>query len=239
MLAVFKRDFRAYFTSAIGYIYIGSYILVLNFFFYLSNILGGSASLAGIFDFMLMIMMFLTPILTMRVFSEEFKQKTDQLLFTSPIKVTGIVLGKYLSALMVFVCLLILTLLWPLTISILGGNNMAEVLGNYAGMLAIGSAYIAIGVFVSSLTENQVVAAVGSLGLFIFLFLLDSLARFFFSSGVLPEFVLRAILFTSISARYQSITWGIFEMHNIVFFLSLTALFVFFTVMSLEKRRRV
>jgi len=239
MLAVFKRDFRAYFTSAIGYIYIGSYILVLNFFFYLSNILGGSSSLAGVFGFMLTVMMFLTPILTMRVFSEEFKQKTDQLLFTSPIKVTGIVLGKYLSALMVFVCLLILTLLWPLTISIFGGNNMAEVLGNYAGMLAIGSTYIAIGVFISSLTENQVVAAVGSLGLFIFLFLLDSFARFFFSSGVLPEFVLRAILFTSISARYQSITWGIFELHNIVFFLSLTALFIFFTVMSLEKRRRV
>jgi ABC-2 type transport system permease protein len=239
MLAVFKRDFRAYFTSAIGYIYIGSYILVLNFSFYLSNALGNSASIAGVFDFMLMVMMFLTPILTMRVFSEEFKQRTDQLLFTSPIKVTGIVLGKYMSALMVFVCLLFLTLLWPLTISVLGKNNMAEVLGNYVGILAIGSAYIAIGVFISSLTENQVVAAVGSLGLFIFLYLLESLATFFFSRGVLPEFLLRSILFTSISARYKPITWGILELHNIVFFFSLTALFVFFTVLSLEKRRKV
>ena len=143
MTAIFKRDFRAYFTSAIGYVYLGSYIFVLNLLFYLNNVLGGSSSLSGVFSFMLLVMMFITPILTMRVFSEDFKQRTDQLLFTSPVKFPGIVMGKYFSSLAVFICLLLLTLFWPFAVSVFGENNMAEVLGNYTGILAIGSAYIA------------------------------------------------------------------------------------------------
>jgi len=238
MLAIFKRDFRAYFTSPIGYIYLGAYILVLNFTFFRDNALGNSSSISWLFSFMLTVMMFLTPILTMRVFAEEFKQKTDQMLFTAPVKLSSIVLGKYLSSLMVFVCLLALTLLWPLVISILGENNMAEVVGNYAGILAIGSAYIAMGVFVSSLTENQVVAAVLSLGLFLLMFALEVLALFFFQSVVLPELAVRAILFVSVFGRYQTITNGILALNDILFFISLTALFIFFTVRGLEKRRR-
>jgi ABC-2 type transport system permease protein len=186
---------------------------------------------------MLFLMMFLTPIITMRVFSEEFKQKTDQLLFTSPVKLTGIVFGKYLSSLMIFVFLLVLSLFWPLTISIFGQNNIPEVLGNYLGILAIGSAYIAMGVFISSLTEHQVVAAVGSLGLFISFFFLDNLALIF-PNAALPAFVLDAIRFTSLYGRYQSISAGILAFDSIVYFLSITALFVFLTVRSLDKRRR-
>ncbi|MDR0294230.1 MAG: ABC-2 transporter permease [Oscillospiraceae bacterium] len=236
MLAVFKRDFKAYFTSAIGYIYLGAYIFVLNLIFYLNNALGASASLAGVFSFMLLVMMFITPILTMRVFSEDFKQKTDQLLFTSPVKLSGIVVGKYLSSLAVFVCLLLLTLLWPFAISFFGENNIAEVVGNYAGILCIGSAYIAMGVFISSLTENQVVAAVGSLGLFVALYLLEVLPLVFFQS-TLPAFVMRALYFFSIFGRYSSITRGVLALDDIVYFLSISAVFLFLTVRGLEKRR--
>jgi ABC-2 type transport system permease protein len=237
MIAVFKRDFKAYFTSAIGYIYLGAYILVLNLVFYLFNILGSSSSLSGVFSFMLMVMMFLTPILTMRVFSEEYKQKTDQLLFTSPVKLSSIVLGKFLSSFAVFVVLLFLTLLWPLAISAFGANNMAEVAGNYIGILAIGAAYISMGVFISSLTENQVVAAVGSLGLFVALFILEQLALIFYSSGALPAFVMRSLLFISIYGRYDTVTRGLLSLDDVVYFLSVCAIFLFLTVRRLEKRR--
>jgi ABC-2 type transport system permease protein len=237
MLAVFKRDFKAYFTSAIGYIYLGAYIFVLNLLFYLDNTLGGSSSLSEVFGFMLLVMMFVTPILTMRVFSEEYKQKTDQLLLTSPVKLSSVVLGKYLSSLMVFVCLLALTLLWPFTISIIGENNMAEVAGNYIGILCIGAAYIAMGVFISSLTENQVIAAVGSLGLFVALFLLEWMAISFYRSGALPMFVMRALRFISVFGRHGDITKGILALDDIVYFLSVTAVFLFLTVRGLEKRR--
>ena len=237
MLAIFKRDFNAYFTSAIGYIYLGAYILVLNLMFYLNNALGSTSSLAGIFSFMLLVMMFVTPILTMRVFSEDFKQKTDQLLYTSPVSILSIVIGKFLSSLAVFICLLALTLLWPLTIMIFGSNNLPEVVGNYIGMLCIGAAYIAMGVFISALTENQVIAAVGSLCLFIALYILEVVAMMFYSSGALPVFVMQIFLFISIFGRYGEITAGLLSLDSIVFFLSVCALFLFLTVRALEKRR--
>ncbi|MDR0324667.1 MAG: ABC transporter permease subunit [Oscillospiraceae bacterium] len=237
MLAVFKRDFKAYFTSAIGYIYLGAYILVLNLLFYLNNALGASPSLSGVFSFMLMVMMFVTPILTMRVFSEDFKQKTDQLLFTSPVKLSGIVMGKYLSSFAVFVCLLLLTLLWPFAISVFGENNTAEVVGNYIGILCIGAAYIAMGVFISSLTENQVVAAVGSLGLFVALYILEVVALIFYQSGALPMLVMRSLRFISIYGRYNDISRGVLALDDIVYFLSVCAIFLFLTVRGLEKRR--
>jgi len=237
MLAVFKRDFKAYFTSAIGYVYLGAYIFVLNLVFFLQNVLGGSASVSAVFSFMLLVMMFVTPILTMRVFSEDLKQKTDQLLLTAPLKLSRIVLGKYLSSLAVFGCLLGMTLLWPYIISIFGVNNTAEVAGNYLGMLCIGSSYIAMGVFISSLTENQVIAAVGSLGLFVGLYILEILAMYFYQSGALPMIIMNALRFISIFGRYSDITRGILALDSIVFFLSVSAVFLFLTIRGLEKRR--
>jgi len=237
MYAIFKRDFGAYFTSAIGYIYLSAYILVLNLFFFLGNALGSSSSVSGLFNFMLLIMMFLTPILTMRVFSEEYKQKTDQLLLTTPVKPSAIVMGKFLSSLAVFGCLLALTLLWPIVISIFGENNLDEVVGNYIGMICIGAAYISMGIFISSTTENQVIAAVGALCLFVALYILEIVALMFYNSGLLPVFVTRILLFISIFGRYEDITRGLLSLDTIVFFLSVCAVFLFLTVRVLEKRR--
>jgi len=237
MHAIFKRDFVAYFTSAIGYIYIGAYIFVLNLVFYLNNALGSTTSVSGIFSFMLMVMMFITPILTMRVFSEEFKLKTDQLLLTTPVTTSSVVMGKFFSSFAVFGCLLGLTLLWPIVISIFGENNLDEVVGNYIGILCIGAAYISIGIFVSALTENQVVAAVGSLCIFIALYILEIVAMMFYASGALPVFVMRVFLFISIYGRYTEITQGLLSLDAIIFFLSVCAVFLFLTVRAIEKRR--
>jgi len=237
MYAVFKRDFTAYFTSAIGYIYIGAYILVLNLVFYLNNALGSSSSVSGVFSFMLTVMMFITPILTMRVFSEEFKQKTDQLLLTAPVTPTSVVMGKFFSSMAVFGCLLALTLVWPVVISIFGENNLDEVVGNYIGIICIGGAYISIGIYISSLTENQVVAAVGSLCLFVALYILEIVSMVFFSSGVLPVFIMRTLAFISIYGRYSEITRGLLSLDTIVFFLSVCSVFLFLTVRAIEKRR--
>jgi len=237
MYAIFKRDFIAYFTSAIGYIYIGAYIFVLNLLFYLNNALGSSSSVAGMFSFMLMVMMFITPILTMRVFSEEFKQKTDQLLLTTPVTTSSVVIGKFLSSMAVFGCLLGLTLMWPIAISIFGEVNLDEVVGNYIGIICLGAAYISMGVFISALTENQVVAAVGSLCLFIALYVLEIVAMMFYNSGALPIFVMRILLFISIYGRYSNITMGLLSLDSLIFFLSVCSVFLFLTVRVVEKRR--
>ena len=238
MNAIFKRDFRAYFTSPIGYIYIGAYILVLNLFFYINNALGSTSSVSGLFSFMLLVMMFVTPILTMRVFSEDYKQKTDQLLCTAPVSTSSIVMGKFYASIAVFGCLLALTLLWSVIISIFGELNLDEVVGNYIGILFIGSAYISMGVFISALTENQVIAAVGSLALFVALYLLEIVAMVFFASGALPMFLMRALIFISIFGRYNEITRGLLSLDNVVFFISVTAVFLFLTMRALDKRRK-
>jgi ABC-2 type transport system permease protein len=114
---------------------------------------------------------------------------------------------------------------------------MAEVAGNYIGIICIGAAYISMGVFISSLTENQVVAAVGSLGLFVALFILEQVALLFYTSGVLPVFVMRSLLFISIYGRYNDITRGILALDHIVYFISVCAIFLFLTVRGLERRR--
>jgi len=182
-------------------------------------------------------MMFITPILTMRVFSEEFKQKTDQLLLTAPVTPASVVMGKFFSSMAVFGCLLALTLVWPVVISIFGENNLDEVVGNYIGIICIGAAYISIGIYISSLTENQVVAAVGSLCLFVALYILEIVSMVFFSSGVLPVFIMRTLAFISIYGRYSEITRGLLSLDTIVFFLSVCSVFLFLTVRAIEKRR--
>lgn len=237
MRAIFKREFRSYFTSPIGFVYIGAYILALNIVFYLNNAVGGYTSLTGAFGFMMQIMMFAMPFLTMRVFSEEYKAKTDQLLFTAPVKISSIVVGKFFGALLVFVLLLLLTLLWPLVIAFWGENNVAELVGNYVSLLCIGAAYISMGVFISSLTENQIIAAIGSLGLFIGLYLVEILTLYFSGNGVFPAWLVTALQFFSIFRRYDSVSLGVFTFADIVYYLSVVAVFLFLTVRRLESRR--
>ena len=237
MRAIFKRDFGLYFLTAIGYTFLGAYILVLNLHFYVNNSLGSTASLSGNFSFMLTVMMFIMPILTMRVFSEEFKQKTDQLLFTTPVHIHSVVMGKFCSALAVFGALLVMTTPWLMVISYFGAVNQAEVLGNYLGIICLGSAYIAMGIFISSLTENQVVAAIGTVCLFVAFYILEVLATVFYSSGVLPVFVMRSLSFLSIHGRYNNITLGLLSLDTIVFFVSLVFVFLYLTSRILERRK--
>lgn len=235
MSAIFKRDFRSYFTSPVGYVYIGAFILVMNVYFYVINVLYSSPYLSGAFSFMMLVMMFTTPVLTMRTFSEELRQKTDQLLLTSPVKLTSIVMGKFFAAFAVFCTVLALTLVWVLIISIFGQPNAAEVIGNYVGILAVSAVYISIGLFISSLTENQIVSALGSLGVFILLYLIDVTLQFF--DHALPAWIASGLGFLSIFGRYSAISIGVFSIADIVFFISFAAVFLFLTVRVLEKKR--
>ena len=114
MTAIMKRDLRGFFTSPIGYVFLAVFFLASNYFFYLINISSGYSTLSYVFEQTLFILLFLIPMITMRLFSEEMKQRTDQMLLTAPVSITNIVIGKYLAALMVFIIGLAGTLLWPL-----------------------------------------------------------------------------------------------------------------------------
>ncbi|HVP17586.1 MAG TPA: ABC transporter permease [Spirochaetia bacterium] len=179
MLAVFRRELRAYFTSPIGFTFVGFFILLAGVFFAISNLLSGNPNYTGVLGSITFIFLFVVPILTMRLISEETRQKTDQLLITSPLSITGIVLGKYLAAVGVFLITLVITVVYPIIMSFfaLGGLGWWEILGGYVGFFLLGSSFISVGLFFSSLTDNQLIAAVETFAALLLIWILDFIAQ--------------------------------------------------------------
>ncbi len=179
MLAVFRRELAAYFVSPIGFTFIGFFILLAGVFFAISNLLSGNPNYTGVLGSITFIFLFVVPILTMRLISEETRQKTDQLLITSPLGITGIVVGKYFAAVGVFLITLLITLIYPIIMSFfaLGGLGWWEIIGGYIGFFLLGSSFIAVGLFFSSLTDNQLIAAVETFAALLLIWILDFIAQ--------------------------------------------------------------
>jgi ABC-2 type transport system permease protein len=178
------------------------------------------------------VVLFLVPILTMRLFSEDKRLKIEQQLLTAPVTRKGIVLGKYFAALGVFFSAILSTLLDAFIMSIYGLPDWPVIIGNFAGLFLLGMTLISICMFFSSLTESQVISAVCGFVVSLFLMLIDSL-----STTVSGEFFQGLFKDISFNSRYTPFTMGIFDLSNIVFFLSVTALFIIFTVAVLDRRR--
>jgi ABC-2 type transport system permease protein len=232
MAAIFKRDLRAYFKSPLGYVYLAAFLLVLNIYFYLMNVYVGSCDLDNIFTFIVTMCVFLIPILTMRTFSEDYKQKTDQLLFTAPVRLTGIVLGKFFAALVVFALGILITLVYMVIVATWGSLEFATVLGNYIAILATAMAFISIGVFISSLTQNQLVACIETVATFLGLYLMD-----YSYSMMNATWAKNLIYYFSMFRRYEDFAQGIFSFADLFFYLSVAGVFVFLTVRMLERKR--
>ena len=179
MLAVFKRELKAYFSSPIGFTFVGFFILLAGIFFAISNLIPASPNYTAVLGSITFIFLFVVPILTMRLLSEEMRQKTDQLLITSPLSITGIVVGKYLAAVAVFFLTLAITVIYPVIMSFfaLGGLAWWEIVGGYIGFFLLGSSFIAVGLFFSSLTDNQLIAAVESFAALLLIWILDFIAQ--------------------------------------------------------------
>ncbi len=232
MTAIFRREFVSYFTSPIGYVFLAIFYCAAGFFFTLSSIQQGTTELNTVFSMMMFVLIVLIPILTMRTFSEEKKNKTEQCLLTAPVTLGAIVFGKFLAAFLVYAMGVLITLVFAVVVAAISTPDWLLVFGNILGLILLGSAFISVGVFVSSLTENQVVSAVLSFAIMVILYLFSAIA------SIIPvDFIAR--IFTSLSFldRYNGFTYGSFDLSNILFFVSVTAAFLFFTVRVLEKRR--
>ena len=232
MSAIYKRDLRAYFTSPVGYVFIAAFLFVMNLVFFLMNMLTGENRLTTCYTIMLYAMMILVPILTMRTFSEDYKQKTDQLLLTSPVRPVGIVMGKFLAAYTVFVITLALMLVQVIIIAAMSTPNAAIIIGNYIALLSAAAVYISIGCFVSSLTENQLVANIATLAINVTLFLLD-----YAYDLVNVGWIKQILYWISIYRRFNTFYVGVFSVADFVFYLCVSAVFLFLTVRVLEKKR--
>ena len=232
MLAIYKRDLRAYFSSPLGYVFIAAFLIVTNLVFLLTNLLTGSNAIGTVYTVILYILMVIVPILTMRTFSEDYKQRTDQLLLTSPVRASGIVMGKFLAAYTVYVIALIFTIIYVIIVAAVGDVNMASIIGNYIALLGVATVYIAIGCFISSLTENQLVSAIATLGVFAAVFILDMAYDL-----VNVDWIKTILYWVSIFRRYNTFYMGVFSIADFFYYLSISAVFIFLTVRVLEKKR--
>ena len=232
MLAIYKRDLRAYFSSPLGYVFVAAFLIVTNLVFLLTNLLTGSNALGTVYMVILYLLMVIVPILTMRTFSEDYKQRTDQLLLTSPVKASGIVMGKFLAAYTVYVIALLFTVIYVIIVAAVGDVNMASIFGNYIALLGVATVYIAIGCFISSLTENQLVSAIATLGVFAAVFILDMAYDL-----VNVDWIKTILYWVSIFRRYNTFYMGVFSIADFFYYLSIAAVFVFLTVRVLEKKR--
>ncbi len=232
MTAVLKRELKAYFYSPIGYVCVGMMMLLYGFYFYQVMLLGSSSNIASVYGAMFIWGMMFIPIITMRSFSEETKNKTDQALLTAPVGVTSIVIGKFLAGFIVYAIATVGSLVPAIIIGIFSSPSWPLIFGNFLGTLLYGAAMVSIGVFLSSLTQSQVVAAVATYGVTIFLLMVDQ-----FSSNISNAVVQKIIQWISFNSRYTPFTKGMLDVSSMVFFLSVIAVFVFLTARKLESRR--
>ncbi len=232
MTAILDREIRAYFQSPLGYVFVGVMFLFTGYFFFAYNLYGNTNDMRGIFSTLFAVVLFLIPILTMRLMSEDKKLKTDQLLLTAPVSRTALVLGKYLAAVCVYLLSIMSTMVVAVVLSRLAAPDWPVIFGHFIGLFLLGITLIAICLFLSSLTESQVIAAIGGFAASFFLMLIDTLAPV-----ISIEAAGRALEHLSFQNRYTSFTLGILNVEDTVFFLSIAALFVCLTIGVLEKRR--
>lgn len=232
MGAIFRREVQSYFTSPIGYIFLAAFYGFSAVFFSATSLQSASTKMDGLFGQLMILLVVLIPILTMRTMSEDKKSKTDQCLLTAPVSLGGIVAGKFLASLLVYTCAVAVTVVYAVILAGFAQMDWLIIIGNVIGLELLGAAFVAVGIFCSSLTENQVVAAVVS---FIAMLALDMLSSI---AGLIPvQFITNILEKLSFYERYAGFTYGLFDLSNVLFFVSVIVVFLFLTVRVLEKRR--
>ena len=232
MFAILKRELSSYFRSATAYVVMGVYFFFSGLFFYMYCFRGNSSNLSYVFANMFYIIMFIIPIIAMKTFSEEKRQKTDQALLTSPTSLTEIVLGKFLGAFVLYAICCSIFLLYAVVIAFFAQPQWSVILCTLLGLLMLGGTFIAINVFISALTESMIVAAVSGMAIGL---IIDMMT--YFISIISVTWISDLLQKINFINYYQNFTYGILSITDVVFFLSVTALFLFFTVRVLEKRR--
>lgn len=232
MFAIFKRELKAYFTSPLGYVFLAIFYAFSGLFFYIFSLSLGSTDISSVFLMMFIVLMVFVPLLTMRLLSEDKKQKTDQLILTAPVSLLSIVMGKFLAAYAIFAIGVAVMPVYGFVMSTFATVSWLPIWGNTVGLLLLGGIFVSIGLFISSLTENQMIAAIGGFFINLMILLMNTL------KSALPNGFLQDVLSSiSVYSRYSEITNGIFSLSSLIFFVSVIFIFLFLTVRVLEKRR--
>ena len=226
MWAVFKKEFKSYFLSPVGYIVIGIFLFVFSVFFYATTFTYGTVDLGALYYYTALYgLIIIAPILTMRMFAEERKSGTEQIILTSPVSMTGVVIGKFLAAMAVIGITLLMSFMYFFIVLYFGKPNILGVLVNMLGFILVSAAAISIGMFASSITENQIIAGVITIA-----FLIMSLFM---------QNINDALKSVAIMNFYQKFPSGVISLSEIVGLLSFTGMFISFTIMIMQRRKLV
>ncbi|MCX7841839.1 MAG: ABC transporter permease [Clostridia bacterium] len=231
MQAILKREIKSYFNSPIAYVLLGLFTFICALFFYFVNIQSQSADFNPVFSTISFILIFIVPIMTMRILAEDRKNGTEVLLVSSPVSVWEIVLGKYLAMLVVFLIMTCIVAIFPIIIFMFGKPPIAPLLGSFIGFMLLGASLISIGVFASSLTENQVIAVFLSFVMMLVIWLVESIGN------ALGGWAANVLNWFSLTSRYNNFTSGLLDIPSAVYFLSFISVFLFLTMRVIEKRR--
>ncbi len=230
-LTIARRELAAFFVSPIAYLVIAAFLLISGYLFAVILITSQQATLEFLFRNILVILLFMAPLLTMRLLAEEQRTGTIELLLTAPVRDWEIVLGKFLAALGVFAVILLLTFTYPAILFAVGGNpDLGPMVTGYLGLLLLGGAMLAIGTLASSLTENQIVAAVIAFAMLLLLWLISAAGQVIVGA---------ADLFTALSLpdRFDDFARGAINLADVVYYLSLIIGSLFLATRIIETRR--
>ena len=232
MAAIFKRELSSYFNSAVGYVVLAVFWFFSGLSFYTYCLLYNTSSMSMFFASMFLMILLIIPLITMRTFAEEKRQKTEQALLTAPVNLFEIVFGKFLAAFVMFAMCTAIFLLYAIIIATFTAPDWAVFFSTMLGLLLLGGAVIAIDMFISVLTESQIIAATVSIGVGILIERLSSIANY-----INTQWVTDLINKISFDKHFSNFSTGIISLPSIVFFLTGTALFLFLSARVFEKRR--
>ncbi len=254
MFAIYRKEMRSYFINPIGYVYLGIFLVFSALLCCYTTLVSGSYDTSSYFTYLILMLIILIPLLTMRLFAEERKMRTEQLLLTSPVTLTGMVLGKYFAALTIYVSGVLLSCINFIPLFVIaaaerGGESYSSVhigpiggqlVGSVVAVILLGAALIAIGTLISALTENQLSAAVITIGVIAALILLNVFNVLTDSNGqpLIGSYAVRYVIdWVCLLSRFTSFSNGIFDYAALLYYISLSFIFLFLTVRVYEKRR--
>ncbi len=228
---IFRREVRSYFNSPVAYVVIVVFLAIIGWFFTSSLFLANTASLRTMFELVPFVFLFFIPAITMRLLAEEKKSGTLELLATKPVRDLEIVLGKFLAAWALLGATLVPTLLYLVTILILGSPDVGPILTGYFGLMLMGGVYIAIGLLASSITENQIVAFIISFLIILAFFMIDKVLMY------APEGLVSTLEFLGVDYHYSNIARGVIDSRDLIYFCSLGGFSLLLATSSLERRK--
>lgn len=228
---IFLKELRSFFNSPVAYIVIVVFLVILGWFFTSNLFLQNVSTLRTIFEMTPFLLLFFAPAVTMRLISEEKKSGTMELLMTKPVKESEIILGKFLAVWVLYFFTLLPTLSYYITVSFIGSLDIGPVIGGYLGLFLVGAVFLAVSVFGSSLTENQVVAFIVSFLVVFALFIFDKIIFY------LPAYLASTLEYISVDYHFSNIARGVIDTRDIIYYVSAVTFALYLATVVLQKRR--